>query len=294
MAPLVSVVTPSLNMAEYLPQAIESVLHQDYSRIEYLVMDGGSTDGTLDVLRRYENRLSYWSAPDDGPADAAHRGLSLASGKILAWLNADDAYLPGAIQKAVDCFVAHPDVDVVYGEGYWIDEGGKVLDRYPTLQYDFRELERDCFICQPATFIRTEAYRRSGLDPTERWAFDYDLWIRMSKQGFKFHYLPDYLAYSRMHRSAKTLSERKQVLRSSMDLLRRHYGYVPLAWVLTYVAHRMDGRDQFFEPFRPSALKFLTSLPLGLWYNPRKPARYCCEWLGAATAGIRKRYGSWQ
>jgi len=288
-APLVSVVTPSLNMDRYIPQTIESVLSQDYSPIEYIVMEGGSTDGTLEILARYRDRLECRSESDSGPCDAIHRGLSSATGEILVWLNADDAFLPHAVRTAVDYLVAHPDVDVVYGEGYWIDEHGSVIERYPTLPFDPKELERDCFICQPAAFIRASAYRRCGLDPEQRWSFDYDLWIRMATQGVRFAHIPEYLAYSRMHQSAKTLSERNQVFRSSMDLLKRHYGYIPFSWVLNYTAYRMDGRDQFFETFQPSIWKFLASLPVGLWYNAAKPLRYLGEWLSVAKAGVSKR-----
>jgi glycosyltransferase involved in cell wall biosynthesis len=155
--PLVSIVTPSFNMAKYLTETIESVLSQDYPRIEYIVVDGGSTDGSLEILERFKDRLCYVSGPDRGPSDAAHRGFRQSHGQILAWLNADDSYLPGAVSKAVSYLQAHPDTDVVYGEGWWIDESGAVLGRYPTLPFDVKVLERDCFICQPAAFVRASA-----------------------------------------------------------------------------------------------------------------------------------------
>ena len=152
-------------MANYLPEAIESVLTQDYPRLEYIVVDGGSTDGSLEILERYKDRLSYTSGPDRGPSDAAFKGLERAHGEILTWLNADDSFLPGAISTAVAYLQAHPQTDVVYGEGWWIDELGAVISRYPTLAFDAKVLERDCFICQPAAFLRASAYRRVPLDP---------------------------------------------------------------------------------------------------------------------------------
>jgi glycosyltransferase involved in cell wall biosynthesis len=184
-------------MARYLPLTIESVLGQDYPAIEYIVVDGGSTDGTLDILRGYTPRLQYFTGKDKGPADAAHRGFREARGQIFAWLNADDTYLPGAVRRGVEYLLAHPEADVVYGEGYWVDEHGTVMDRYPTRSFDPKLLERDCFICQPTTFIRASAYRSCGLNPEVNQPFDYDLWIRMSKQGFHFASISEYLANGR-------------------------------------------------------------------------------------------------
>lgn len=287
--PLVSVVTPSYNMAAFLRATIESVLSQDYPRVEYIVVDGGSPDGTLELLQQYEGRLQYTSSPDEGPADAIHRGFMRAHGDILAWLNADDTYEKGAISSAVRYLMAHPEVDVVYGEGYWIDEAGTRIGSYPTMPFTERALSEDCFICQPATFMRASAYRTCSLDARLSLSFDYDLWIRMAAQRSQFAYLPQHLANSRMHSSCKTLRERAPVFQVSMDLLRRHYGYVPFSWILSYAAFRIDGRDQFFEPFQPSLLKYFASLPLGLWYNSSKPLRYFGEWFSAGWNGAFRR-----
>ena len=287
--PLVSIVTPSFNMARYLPETIESVLAQDYPAIEYLVEDGGSTDETPRILASYGQRLSWTSARDKGPSDAAHRGFRRAHGEIFGWLNADDSYLPGAVRTAVEYLDAHPEIDVVYGEGYWIDDEGKRIARYPTLPWDERVLERDCFICQPAAFLRASAYRKCGLDPDVNRSFDYDLWIRMAKQGMRFAAIPEYLANSRMHTGAKTIYEREEVFQASMDLLRRHYGYVPLSWVFGYASWRRDRRDQFFEPLRPTLGGYLAALPLGLRLNSGKGARFLGEWLAAPVAAAWRR-----
>jgi len=276
-------------MANYLVEAIESVLTQNYPHVEYIVVDGGSTDGTLEILERYKDRLSYTSGPDSGPSDAAFQGLERARGEILAWLNADDTYLPGAISTAVAYFQKHPETDVLYGEGWWIDEQGAAISRYPTLAFDAKILERDCFICQPAAFLRASAYRRVRLDPKVERSFDYDLWIRMDKAGCRFDSIPAYLANSRMHRGAKTIYEREEVFQASMQLLKRHYGYVPLSWIVGYTAYRMDRRDQFFEPLEYTPWKYLASLPVGLWYNRRKPFRFFGEWFSKGTQKLARR-----
>jgi glycosyltransferase involved in cell wall biosynthesis len=288
--PLVTVVTPSFNMAGSLPATIESVLSQKYPQIEFLVVDGASRDGTLALLESYKGRLCYSSEPDNCPADAVHKGLAQARGEILAWLNADDTYEPRAILRAAEYLLDHPEVDVVYGDGWWIDEKGDRIRPYPSLPFDPRVLERDCFICQPAAFFRAAAYRRCPIDPTLKASFDYDLWIRMAAAGLRFAHVPVHLANSRMHRGSQTLYARDLIFRSSMALLRRHYGYVPFSWVFGYAAFRIDGRDQFFEPLRPSLTKYLFSLPLGLWYNRFQPFRYLGEWLQVPYQALGRRF----
>jgi len=288
-SPLVTIVTPSFNMERYLPRTIESVLTQDYPNIEYIVMDGASTDGTHEILKAYGGRLQYFSEPDKGPSDAVHKGFQHAHGEILAWMGADDIYLPGAVRLGVEALLARPEIDVIYGEGYWIDEQGAVISRYPTLPFDATVFERDCFICQPASFFRASAYRRCGLDPDVNMSFDYDLWIRMAKQGIRFQMIPPYLAGSRMHHGAKTLNERDVVFQASIGLLQRHYGYVPFSWVFGYTAFRIDGRDQFFQPVEYSLRNYMASLPAGLELNPAKRARFLMDWLGAPLREIRRR-----
>jgi len=287
--PLVTIVTPSYNMAASLPATLSSVLSQNYPCLEYIVVDGGSTDSTLEILEQHRGSLRYISGPDNCAADAVHKGLSQARGEILAWLNADDTYEPGAVLKAVEYLSDHPEIDIVYGDGWWIDEQGQRIRPYPSLPFDKRVLQRDCFICQPAAFMRARAYQRCPIDPTLKASFDYDLWIRMAAAGLRFAYWPEHLANSRMHRGAQTLYARDLIFRSSMALLRRHYGYVPFSWVFGYAAFRMDGRDQFFEPLQPSLAKYLFSLPLGLWYNRCKPFRFFWEWLAAPWNAIRAR-----
>ena len=280
-------------MADFLPATIESVLSQDYTRIEYIIMDGGSTDGTIELLKKYDGRLRYITSRDGGPADAIDRGFAQAKGDILAWLNSDDTYEPGAVRSAAEFLMAHPEIDVAYGEGYWIDESGVRIGQYPTKQFDASALKADCFICQPAAFIRSRAYRDCKLDPGLTLSFDYDLWIRMAAQRHRFAFIPQHLANSRMHSHCKTLEQREAVFQVSMDLLRRHYGYIPFAWVLSYATFRIDGRDQFFEPFRPSLLKYLASLPVGLWYNSAKPFRYFGEWFSVGlNSAIRRLRGA--
>ena len=282
--PLVTIVTPCLNAGRFIAQTVESVLAQDYPNVEYIVMDGGSTDETALILERYAGRLQYISDRDLGVADAINRGFDRSRGSILAWLNADDTYLPGAISAAVRCFLSDPGIGVVYGEGLWIDDRNIELGRYPTVaQCDAAALGRECCICQPASFIRRDVYESVGrLDCSLRCSFDYDLWIRLSGK-YRFAALPESLAATRMHRGSITLGQRKLVLEENIALLRRHYGYVPVNWVYAYLSFLRDGRDQYLAPLRRSAIVYAKSLLVGSCYNYRHLLRYWREWISRVT-----------
>lgn len=272
--PLVSIVTPSFNAARFIERTILSVLAQDYPRIEYLVMDGGSTDGTVEILKRYADRLQFVSEHDRGAADAINRGFALTHGEIFTYINADDVLLPGAVSTAARSFKG----DVVYGGAWWIDETGKHIARYPVRDFDAALLARECFICQPASFLRREAFEHAGrMDPSLQLTFDYELWMRLAKTC-EFHRIDAVLAESRMHRENKSLGQRGAVFRETFRILERHYGYVPFQWIYGYLCHRGDRRDQFFEPFRPSMWRYLESLPAGLWMNRGSALRYLAEW----------------
>jgi glycosyltransferase involved in cell wall biosynthesis len=279
-----------LNAARFVETAIESVLSQDYARIEYIIMDGGSTDGTLQILKRYEDRVTLVSGRDGGAADAIRRGFELSSGNILGWLNADDAYLPGAISAAVRGFESHPDAAVIYGGATWIDQSGESIAPYPVRDFDRSLLARECFVCQPASFFRRDAFENvGGIDPGLHLTFDYELWIRLART-YRFQRIDRDLALSRMHAANKTLGQRRETFRETFRVLRRHYGYVPFPWIYGYLCYLADGRDQFFQPLEPSLLRYLESLPAGLLWNRSAMGRYLAEWSGVMSwAGLSRR-----
>jgi glycosyltransferase involved in cell wall biosynthesis len=289
VAPLVSVVTPTFNAGRFLRESIESVLGQEYPNIEYLVVDSHSTDDTQDILRGYAGRLRTIQADRLGPARAIHTGLSEARGSILAWLNADDRYEPDAVRSAVAAFREQPDADIVYGDAWWIDQNGEVIRPYPTIPFEPGALERECFISQPASFFQAAAYRECALDSSLPVSFDYDLWIRLTKHHRCFKYVPRRLASSRMHRECLTLSRREKVFETTMALLKKHYGYIPLPWIFGYLSYRRDGRDQFFEPLQYSASVFAASLPYGMAMNRTEPLRVIREWVSTAGRGMLQR-----
>jgi glycosyltransferase involved in cell wall biosynthesis len=286
---LVTIVTPCLNAERFLEPAIRSVLEQDYGRIEYIVMDGGSTDGTIEILRKYEHALRWESAQDRGTADAVNRGFALGNGEILGFLNADDLYHPHAVSTGVRALGENPEAAAVYGDAWWIDESGERIAPYPVRDFDRSLLERECFICQPATFFRRSAFQSTGgLDPDLNLTFDYEFWLRLTRT-FSMRRIDATLADSRMHRANKTLGQRDQVFRETFRVLKRDCGYIPFQWIYSYLCYRADGRDQFFESFRPSILRYLESLPVGLRMNPGAIGRYIAEWAGVMSWRAARR-----
>ncbi len=224
--PLVSIITPSYNQARFIEQAIQSVLSQDYPALEYIVIDGGSTDGTRAILESYGDRVRWISEPDNGQANAINKGFALARGDILAWINADDFYAPGAIRTVVAYFQAHPDVSLLYGDVIAIDEAGKVYGRRKNVRPTTREIliHEDDPIVQPGAFWRADLWRRVGeLDDRLHYTMDYDFWIRAAEQH-TLTYLPVALAYERLHAQAKTATGSIKRLEEIEQLVYRYGG----------------------------------------------------------------------
>jgi hypothetical protein len=222
--PLVSIITPSLNHGRFIEATIESVLSQNYPRIEYIVVDGGSTDNTLEFLARYGSRLQWISEPDQGQSHAINKGFRRARGEVLAWLNSDDIYLPGAVRSAVEHLTEHPDCAMVYGDGYLIDEEGQVTRRFPATEpFDLWKLVYGVdYILQQSAFFRREAVEAVGyLDERLYWGMDWDLFIRIGKR-FRVDYLPKAMASLREHETAKTFSGGTRRLSELVDVMRRH------------------------------------------------------------------------
>jgi len=162
--PLVSIITPSFNQAAYLEQTINSVLNQDYPNIEYIVMDGGSTDDSAAVIKKYADKLAYWvSEKDRGQADAINKGFARATGEIVAWLNSDDYYLAGAVSAAVKTFAEHPDVMLVYGNMLAVDADGKTFNTLTYKQLTLEDLLCFQIIGQPAVFMRRSALQSGSI-----------------------------------------------------------------------------------------------------------------------------------
>lgn len=240
MPPLVSIVTPSFNQARFLEETIRSVLEQDYSHIEYIVVDGGSTDGSVDIIRKYDG-LAWWvSEPDLGQTDAINKGFAHATGEILAWLNSDDTYEPRAISEAVAFLQTHSDVGMVYGDANFIDAGGRVIGKFNAQQTDYRRLRRGgVYIPQQAAFWRADLWRQvAPLDPSFYFAMDYDLWVRLARVA-KLRYNPQLWANFRLHDKAKTIAADDRCWPEMLRVHRRDGGSW-LSWIyVRYFARRL-------------------------------------------------------
>ena len=288
--PLVSIVTPSFNQGRFIRETIESVLGQGYPNIEYLVMDGGSTDETVKILREYDDRLTWVSEPDRGQADAINRGWRRAQGAILAYLNSDDTYLPDAVERAVACLEEHPEAGAVYGEGYHVDEAGAILERYPTEPFSMARLEETCFICQPTVFLRREVVERAGyLDASLQYCMDYDLWIRIARAA-RLVRTPHYLANTRLHADAKTVGQATRAHAEILRMIHRHFGRVPPSWIYAYAHAALGPRDRRPPWTNAGFIAGLIGISLVefLRYNRRVPLAEWARWSAWCRHGWRR------
>jgi len=205
--PLVSIITPSFNQSRYVEATINSVLSQDYPNIEYLIVDGGSQDGTVEIIKKYEDKLAWWvSEKDKGQTDAINKGFARAKGEILAWLNSDDTYEPGAINAAVRYLQEHPQVGMVYGDCNFINEDGRVIGKFGSAQTNQHLLRQGyVHIPQQTMFFRADLWKKVGpLDPSFYFAMDYDLWTRIAARA-ELKYVPQTWANFRLHTTGKTI-----------------------------------------------------------------------------------------
>ena len=232
----VSIVTPSFNQARFLERTIQSVLNQTYDDIEYIIIDGGSTDGSQDIIRRYEDRLAYWvSEKDKGQTDAINKGFARASGAVMAWLNSDDTLEPQAVEQAVAALEENPAVGMVYGHGFFINANDEKIGEFPSAQTSYRRLRRGyVHICQQAAFWRADLWRKAGpLDDSIYFAMDYDLWLRLAKEA-PIVFINEHWANFRLHGDAKTIAEDD---RCWPDMLRIHLRDGGSRWSLLYAKY---------------------------------------------------------
>lgn len=227
----ITVVTPSYNQGKFIKRTIESVLSQDIQDLEYIVMDGGSTDETVEILKSYGNRITWKSEKDKGQTDAVNKGIKMASGDIIGWLNSDDIYYPGAITKVMEVFEEHPEINVVYGNANHIREDDSFIEEYYTEDFDYERLKDICFICQPSLFFRKKLVDEYGyLDDKLQYCMDYDYWLRLGK-GEKFYRLNELIAGSRLYDDNKTLGARRKVHEEMLTMQEKNLGKASEKWI---------------------------------------------------------------
>ena len=206
--PRVTIITPSYNQADFLEQTIQSVLAQEGIELEYIIVDGGSTDGSVEIIRRYAGRLAWWvSEKDSGQADAINKGFARASGEFVAWLNSDDLFQPGAIAAAVEVFRSHPEAGLVYGDVLSINGAGQPINLMKFKPYTLDDLMAFRIISQPGILMRRSVLAKAGqLDVRFHYMLDHQLWLRMV-QAAGMVYLPRRQAAARFHAGAKNLAQ---------------------------------------------------------------------------------------
>jgi glycosyltransferase involved in cell wall biosynthesis len=230
--PLITIVTPSFNQAQFLEKTIRSVLDQDYPYVEYIVIDGGSTDGSVDIIKKYEKNIAYWvSEPDTGQSNAINKGFAKATGVIFAWINSDDLISPSAVTLAVHHLLSNPAIGAVYGDRLHIDAKDNVVGIRRLPSHDSAMFRRNFTLPQETVFFRREIFEHvGGLDERLHFAMDFDLWCKMNRVTHMRH-IPAFMGYFREHDTAKSVvvnrskeSESLKYQREHEEVYRSHFG----------------------------------------------------------------------
>lgn len=267
---MVSIITTAYNRGKYIRETIESVLAQDYPNIEHIIVDGGSTDATVSILQQYSHlgdRFRFVSEPDRGQSHAVNKGLAMARGEIIGWLNSDDTYLPGAVTKAVHALQQRPDWAMLHGRAFFINEHSTV---YGAVNYvapcDYEKLLHGCNISHPTAFIRKSIFQQiGGADETLKFCMDYDLWIRIAKHH-TIGFLDSYLANYRVHSTGQTILQWESVgVPEIIKTVAKHYGTVSHTWMSTYISqHREKGMFWFLNQFKSNRMLGNTPRVVGM------------------------------
>ncbi|MCB9822875.1 glycosyltransferase [Candidatus Nomurabacteria bacterium] len=227
--PKITIVTPSYNQVDFIERTIESILKQDYPNLQYIVMDGGSKDGTVEILKKYGDKITWKSEKDSGQSEAINKGLRLAKGEIVAFLNSDDTYTPGTLYAVAEYFDSHPKTKWAYGKCFIVDKHDKEIRRPITLyknlllsKFSYSKLLSENFISQPATFWRREIHDEFGyFDEEDHWCMDYEFWLRIGAK-YPAGVINRYLANFRYHLDSKSGQEDKTKFQEEFVLAKKY------------------------------------------------------------------------
>lgn len=254
--PKLTVVTPTYNQGQFIEKTIDSVLSQSYPNLEFIIIDGGSKDNTVKVIKKYEKHLTYWvSEPDRGQSHAINKGFGRATGELLTWLNSDDWYTPGALQKFADVFRQHPDAGMIVGAGRIVDQTGKVVYyKEPTdpitLETLYGWFSGGSF-SQPSSMFSREAWAQCGpLDEDEHITMDLDLWLKFARAGFRFVPLKELLSEALSHPDAKTTAFESLMRVEGLLVIAKHGGIAELKTGMIEMSHQIDGLNRRLDWYR--------------------------------------------
>jgi len=294
--PLVSVITPAYNRADYLEEVIQSVLAQDYPNVEYLVLDDGSTDGTPAILERYRDRIRASRHANMGETRTVNRGFELATGDIIGVINSDDPLLPGAISRSVDAFVANPTLVVTYPDWNMIDAKGALIRTVRPPDYDYVDMLRwhHCLPGPGAFFRREVAERLGGRDPQFRFIADFDFWLRAGLLG-PFAHIPEVLATFRSHPSgASSASRGRRMAQEHLDLVRKIYALPDLPERARAVRREAFSSAYYVGGAQSSGRSSMLKKKLYLQALLYQPTKYLSEYRGRMGPIGRELRNGWR
>jgi len=270
MSLTLSIITPSYNQGDFIERTIQSILGQNIPQLEYCIFDGGSTDHTLEIIKKYQSHLFFESKPDRGQAHAVNKGLLQTKGAIIGWLNSDDIYYPNALSTILSFFEAYPTIDIVYGNANHIDENDSIIEPYYTESWNVEKLYEVCFLSQPAVFFRRRILASLGiLNENLCYCMDYEYWLRAAQQNVKFYYLPILLAGSRLHLKTKTLNARIKVHAEINTMLKQHLKRVPERWLINYAHAIAEARYPHYSPLEKRRVIAIQSFLAAFAWNKK-------------------------
>ncbi len=294
--PKISAVVPSFNQAKFLSQTLDSILSQNYPRLEIFIADGGSTDGSVDILasyaRKYPDYLRFVSEPDGGQYHAVNKGIEATKGEIIAWINSDDVYLPEAFWKVVAFFFFNRCALVVYGRNHYTDEQLTPILEYPVdwspiLREQKRRMMHFCLPPQPSLFFRRIAVTLLGKLASP--ILDYELWLRW-QQDTQFYFIDDYLSLSRLHTEAQTIKNHSKLIQGICGTVHQYYLMVPYSWTIKRAYDEAYGNIAWTTAETPPVTHSIRLKAIGYWlyYNARWSPRTLARCLKAGVRAIKE------
>lgn len=264
----ISIVTPSYNQGRFLEDTLRSVIGQElgYSTLQYIIQDSCSTDITSEVLARYQGveNMHAHIEPDAGQADALNRGFKCSDGDILGWVNSDDVLLPCAVQTVIEAFKDNPDVDVVYGGAFFIDESGIIQSKYPTSIFSEKLLLSTCILSQPSVFFRRSIYDKvGGIRDDLHYCLDYNLWLKFYRADANFLHIKNPLSATRIYSATKSATGGEEFVEEIRSMLLDEVGYIPSCWELYYEYSKEKGfySKNSLIKFMKASCRFLLGKP---------------------------------